>query len=206
MSLIRCGGPSAVRTRTAAKRAFSGPLCRCASSQFATWHRPTCLRPPSTAYQEYAAYRDDPRGFGPDQLHPDRIDLEVTRDANCPGKVASHKRLAERRAHPVSGIRQHAAEAHTSRHHTIDLSQRDLWLGSRLFDARLERPPASIAPDRSSNSREEKDATRPSPALRRAPASATPASGSWRSCQAPKHIAEPRQPSACPSSASRCRR
>src|SRR6187551_1895366 len=65
----------------------------------------------------------------PNQLHADRIDFEVTRDADRPGEIASRKLLAEGRARSVSGIRQHAAEAHASRHHSIDLSQRDLGLG-----------------------------------------------------------------------------
>lgn len=75
-------------------------------------------------------------GNGPDQLHADRIHLEVMRDANRPGKIAGRKPLAERRAQPVTGIRQHTAEAHTGRHHAIDLSEGDLWLrtGSSAFD------------------------------------------------------------------------
>ena len=42
---------------------------------------------------------------------------------------------------PVTGIRQHTAEAHTGRHHAIDLSERDLRLGpcGSIFD-RNARP------------------------------------------------------------------
>lgn len=53
----------------------------------------------------------------------------MTRDADRPGEIASRELLAERRARSVTGIRQHTAEAHASRHHPIDLSQRDLGLG-----------------------------------------------------------------------------
>ena len=47
LSLIRCGGPSAVRTRTAAKRALSLPFVPV--RQLAVCHslRPACLRPAS---------------------------------------------------------------------------------------------------------------------------------------------------------------
>ena len=48
-----------------------------------------------------------------------------------------------------------------------------------------------------SNSREERDATRPSPGLHRGRVLAIPASGSWRSCKAPKHNAKQHRPSAC---------
>src|SRR6478735_2039888 len=65
----------------------------------------------------------------PNELHADRIYLEVTRDADRPGEIASREFLAERRARSVTSIREHTAEAHTSRHHPIDLSQRDLGLG-----------------------------------------------------------------------------
>ena len=67
-------------------------------------------------------------GNWPDQLHIDRVHLEVTRNTDRPGKLASRKLLTERRAHPITGIRQHAAEAHTGRDHTIDLRQGDLRL------------------------------------------------------------------------------
>src|SRR5215203_4286558 len=58
--------------------------------------------------------RTSPCRNGPNQLHADRIDFEVTRDADRPGEITSRKLLAEGRARSVSGIRQHAAEAHAS--------------------------------------------------------------------------------------------
>jgi hypothetical protein len=73
------------------------------------------------------------------------------------------------------------------------------------FGVRPEHPRAPAAANHSSSSREGKGARLPSPALRLAQASAIPASGSWRSCPGLKRIAEPRRPSAGPSSASRCR-
>jgi hypothetical protein len=80
--------------------------------------------------------RAAPLGNGPDQLHADGIHLEMMRDANRPGNIAGRKPLAERRAQPVTGIPQHTAEAHTGRHHPIDLSEGDLWLrtGGSVFD------------------------------------------------------------------------
>src|SRR5262249_19604075 len=74
------------------------------------------------------------------------------------------------------------------------------------FDIRPEHLHASTAIGHLSNSQEEKDATPPSPALRHGRASVILGSGSWHSCQAPKHIAKRHRPNACPSSAPRCRR
>src|SRR6266516_7540181 len=54
--------------------------------------------------------RAAPLGNGPDELHADRVYLEVTRDADGPGKLASREPLAKRRAQPVTGVRQHTAE------------------------------------------------------------------------------------------------
>ena len=69
------------------------------------------------------------RSNRPDQPHADRIHLEVTRDADRLGKLASREPLAKRRAQRVTGIRQHTAEAHTGRDHAIDLRERDIRLG-----------------------------------------------------------------------------
>src|SRR5271155_665123 len=145
-------------------------------------------------------------GNGPDQLHADRIHLEVMRDANRPGKIAGRKPLAERRAQPVTGIRQHTAEA-AHRPPSRDRSQRGRSLASYgQFGIRLERPLALSARGRPSNCLEEKAVRPTSPALHLVPASVIPASGNWRSCPALKHIAQRHPPSACPSSAPRCRR
>ena len=70
---------------------------------------------------------------------------------------------------------------------------------------RPERPPAATEPDRSCNLREGKAATLPSPVLPDGPASATTGSGSWRSCQAPTHMAERLQPNDGLSSPPPCR-
>src|SRR5476651_647444 len=59
----------------------------------------------------------------PDHLHIGRVHFEVTRNTDRPGKLASREPLPERRAHPITRIRQHAAKAHTGRDDTIDLSQ-----------------------------------------------------------------------------------
>ena len=73
-------------------------------------------------------WRTAPLGDWPDEPHADRIYLEVTRDADGPGKIASREPLAKRRAQPVTGVRQHTAKAHTGRYHAIDLGQGDLGL------------------------------------------------------------------------------
>src|SRR5262245_53804215 len=67
----------------------------------------------------------------PVYLHIGRVNLEVPRNSDCPGQVASRESLAERRAKPIPGIRQHAAAAHTGRDDTIDLRQGHLRLRPR---------------------------------------------------------------------------
>src|SRR5262249_56468202 len=67
----------------------------------------------------------------PAYLHIGRVNLEVPRNSDCPGQVASREPLAERRAKPIPGIRQHAAEAHTGRDDRIDLRQGHLRLRPR---------------------------------------------------------------------------
>src|SRR6266481_6751782 len=90
--------------------------------------------PPSGICQHlFSRHREDVRnvpltgtaasGYRPDHLHIGRVHLEVPRDTDCSGKFASCEPLAERRAQPITGIRQHAAKAHTSRHDTIDLAK-----------------------------------------------------------------------------------
>ena len=76
----------------------------------------------------------------------------------------------------------------------------------RRHGIRVERVMADNGAGRSSKSRAGTAPGRPPPAPRRPPASATPTSGSWRSCPASWHIAAPPRRSDCPSSATRCRR
>jgi hypothetical protein len=81
------------------------------------------------------------RGNRPDELHADRVHFEVTRNADGPGKAASREPLAEWRAQPITGIRQHTAEAHTGCDHAIDLGQSNLRLRScSLMFGRNPRP------------------------------------------------------------------
>src|SRR6266536_1999903 len=91
--------------------------------------------------------RAAPLGNGPDELHADRVYLEVTRDADGPGKLASREPLAKRRAQPVTGVRQHTAEAHTARYHAIDRGQGDL--GLRSFHSIFDRNARSPEPQKS---------------------------------------------------------
>ena len=68
-------------------------------------------------------------GDGEDHRHVGGIDLLLERDADGPGQAALAQRLPERRAQAISGIGQHAAEAHAGGANPVDLGQRDLGLG-----------------------------------------------------------------------------
>src|SRR5277367_3829252 len=132
MSLIRCGGPSAVRTRTAAKRASSPPLVPFRQLTFCH----LALASMSSAAVDNTSGMCRLRGTTstgdrPDQFYPHRINLLVTRDTDGPGQAACREPLTERRAEAVTGIRQHTAKTHTGCHHAIDLRQGDFWLGPR---------------------------------------------------------------------------
>ena len=69
-------------------------------------------------------------GNRPDHLHIGRINLEVPWDTDRPGHFARCEPLAEGCAQSVTGIRQDAAKAHTSRNGAINLQQSQLRLGS----------------------------------------------------------------------------
>src|SRR5258707_10142983 len=60
MSLIRCGGPSAIRKRTAAKRAFSLPLVPSRQLTFFHLASASSLPPVSTSDPGCAADEGDP--------------------------------------------------------------------------------------------------------------------------------------------------
>src|SRR5215510_8013433 len=67
-------------------------------------------------------------GDGEDQLHTDRVYLEVTGDADSPDQVATRQLLAERRALPIASIGQHTAKASTACDQAINFGKRDLRL------------------------------------------------------------------------------
>src|SRR5262245_28709216 len=52
-------------------------------------------------------------GNRPDHPHLGRVNLEMPRNADRPRQFASREPLTERRAQPITGVRQHAAEANT---------------------------------------------------------------------------------------------
>src|SRR5665811_1313066 len=80
-------------------------------------------------------------GLWPDKFYADRVHFEVTRNANGPGKFASREPLTERRAHPVTGIRQYTAEVDTGRNDAVNFGQCHLWLRScSLMFGRNPRP------------------------------------------------------------------
>src|SRR5262245_54358593 len=70
-------------------------------------------------------------GNRPDHPHIGRVHFEVTRNTDRPGKLASGERWAEWTAHPIAGVREHAAKPYTGRHGTLDLHQSQLRLRAR---------------------------------------------------------------------------
>src|SRR5262245_16673891 len=70
-------------------------------------------------------------GDRPDHPHIGRLHLDVPRNPDGPGQFASCEPLAERRAHPVTGIREYAAKPYTGRDGTLDLHQSQLRLRAR---------------------------------------------------------------------------
>jgi hypothetical protein len=54
--------------------------------------------------------RAAPLSHGPDETNVDRVHLQVTRDADCPSKIAGREALTKRRAQPVTCIGQYTAE------------------------------------------------------------------------------------------------
>src|SRR6266487_1164761 len=88
--------------------------------------------------------RTAPSSNWPDELHTDRVHLEMTGDADGPGQAANCEPLAERRAEAVTSIRQHATEADTGRDYAIDLRQGDLWFCP--FSSTFDRNAGSLQP------------------------------------------------------------
>src|SRR5262249_9034918 len=70
-------------------------------------------------------------GNWPNQVHADRVHLEMARDANGPGQTARREPLPEWRAQSVPGISERTAKMDTGCNHTVDLSERNLRLRSR---------------------------------------------------------------------------
>src|SRR6478672_4174989 len=129
LSLIRWGGPSAIRTRTAAKRAFNRPLVPFRQLTFC--HLALASMSSAAVIGNVPLAGTTSTGDRPDQFNPDRINLLVTRDTDGPGQAACREPLTERRAETVSSICQHTAETHAGCDHAVDLRQRDRWLGPR---------------------------------------------------------------------------
>src|SRR6478735_3886050 len=108
LSLIRWGGPSAIRTRTAAKRAFNRPLVPFRQLTFC--HLALASMSSAAVIGNVPLAGTTSTGDRPDQFNPDRINLLVTRDTDGPGQAACREPLTERRAETVSSICQHTAE------------------------------------------------------------------------------------------------
>ena len=86
LSPIRCGGPSATRTRTAAKRAFRGPLVplRQASVRHFAWVSMSSARN-GEDIGHMAFARAAARGHGKDEFDVARVDLLMTGNSDGPG-------------------------------------------------------------------------------------------------------------------------
>ena len=148
------------------------------------------LRPPFDRISGARAAAGDGRAqqWAIIQPHIDRVRLEVTRNTDSPEQAALRHGVTERRR---SCRNRHLPARSRSGHRlqSCDQARRARSPASSVrFDVRSERRPASNA-TRSLvqlSADWHKGVMPPSPALRLAPASATPASGSWRSCPAPK--------------------
>ena len=64
-------------------------------------------------------------------MQPRGEHLLGSRHADRPDQSARRQALAERRAHAVAGVGEHAAEAHAGGDDPVDLGQRDLGFGPR---------------------------------------------------------------------------
>src|SRR2546423_6059662 len=126
------------------RRSVGNPHADCSKTSLELSFRPaapTDGAPSGIGQHVFGCHRQDVRnvplpgtaasGNGPDHPYIGRVYLEVPRNTDRPSKLASREPLAERRAQPIPGIRQHAAETYTSRDRPIDLRQRDLRLGPR---------------------------------------------------------------------------
>src|SRR5215510_4937166 len=124
------------------RRSVGNPHADCSKTSLELSSRPaapTDGAPSGIGQHVFGGYRQDVRnvplpgtaatGNGPDHPHISRVYLEVPRNTDRPSKLASREPLAERRAQPIPGIRQHAAETYTGRDRPIDLHQSDLRLG-----------------------------------------------------------------------------
>src|SRR5215207_1143154 len=140
-------GPSATRTRTAAKRAFSGPLVPRRQERGRNARR-------GMAAKSFAASTDaQGRGHRVPGRTPGRParpwrerhvtweDLLGGADAERPGQPPLRQTVAELRRLAVFGVPQHAAEARPGGQHTADLVERDPPLG--LAGHRLGHPGAA---------------------------------------------------------------
>ncbi len=126
MSPILWGGPSATLIRTAAKRAFSGPLVP--RRQLSV--RQGAVASVFSADTDFASgtwfLRGRPR---PATGKMRATDLLAPPNAHGPGKATLAQTLPEGRGEAITSISQHAAKAQAGRARPIDLGERDLGLG-----------------------------------------------------------------------------
>lgn len=71
-----------------------------------------------------------------DQSNIGRLDVLAKGDADGPAKAARAQCLPERSGQPITGIGQHAAEAHSCRDNSVDLHDRELRLCAILTQGR----------------------------------------------------------------------
>src|SRR4029077_17943970 len=118
------------------RRSVGNPHAACSKTSLELSFRPaapTDGAPSGIGQHVFGCHRQDVRNVplpgrarsrkGPNSPHIGGVSLEVPRNPDRPSKLASREPLAERRAQPIPGIRQHAAETYTSRDRPVDLRQ-----------------------------------------------------------------------------------
>src|SRR5262249_39889944 len=126
------------------RRSVGNPHADCSKTSLELSFRPaapTDGAPSGIGQHVFGCHRQDVRnvplpgtaasGNGPHHPTTAGLSLGVPRNPARQRTFARREPLADRRAQPIPGIRQHAAETYTSRDRPIDLHQSDLRLGPR---------------------------------------------------------------------------
>jgi hypothetical protein len=141
---------------------------------------------------------------GEDQSNVGGIDILASRQPYRPQQTALAQSLTERPAGAVPRIGKDTAETHARGDDAVDRSRSPASSEWSVYPPAHE--PAPCDRDHLSSFRAGIAAGPPSPEPRATPTLARPATGSWRSSRATRHIAARRRPNARPFSAMPCRR
>ena len=144
-----------IRTRTAAKRAFSCPWSPTANSHFSTWRAASMSSDGiDNRIRNMSLPGAPPTSYRKDQLHPRWIYFLTPQDTDCPNQPARRETLTEWRAETVSGICQPQPKR-TPAAITRSISASAISGLVRATRCSTGTPARIIPPDRSSNSREQ---------------------------------------------------